>query len=365
MEIKNKWIQKILPALRAPGNGVHTVHTGQEKKNILFKKIYGSIKPDIVQKKWQESLLKNDFSLKPLLLAIPSDSGAGIIKGSNWGPLFIRESLIDQSSKRYTDLGDVLCIPQLLMDDYLNETTIASCQKAVYGKKNNLPVSCLSIADYFLQNLYQKNPQAKLIGLGGDHSVSYPFVKNWIQNQKDPHFAVIHFDAHTDLLSERLGIPICFGSWAYHILKFLPAPKHLIQIGIRSSGKNKKYWEQNLGIKQIWAPEIKKKGVEKTSQEIIKSLHKLNVKNIYISFDIDALDSLFASATGTPENEGIALHEALILIHDLCHHFKLTGCDLVEVAPYISHGSHSTHEPWQTLQSSKAIIESFLDGFNQ
>lgn len=365
MEIKNKWLNKILPALRPPGNGVYTVHTGQDKKINLLKKLYGSRNQAVIEKKWQESLLKNDFSLKPLLLAIPSDSGAGIIKGSNWGPLFIRESLDQKNMKKYFDLGDILCIPQLLMDDYLNETTIANCQKAVYGKKNKLPVSCLSIADTLLGELYKHNPKARVIGLGGDHSVSYPFVKNWIKNQKDQNFAVIHFDAHTDLLPSRLGIPICFGSWAYHILKLLPTPKNLIQIGIRSSGKNKKHWESTLGIKQIWAKEVKQKGIEKLYKEISLSLKKLNVKNIYISFDIDALDSLFASATGTPEKEGLALHEAISLIRDLCQEFNLTGCDLVEVAPYISHGNTFTHEPWQTLQSSKLILESFLDGFNQ
>ena len=63
--------------------------------------------------------------------------------------------------------------------------------------------------------------------------------------------AIIHFDAHTDLLTERLGIDLCFGSWCTHILEDLNSPSHLVQLGIRSSGKTKSHWENTFGVKQV------------------------------------------------------------------------------------------------------------------
>ena len=74
--------------------------------------------------------------------------------------------------------------------------------------------------------------------------LSYPLTKAYLKAKREQgkRTAIIHFDAHTDLLVERLGIDLCFGSWCTHILEFLPAPHHLIQFGIRSSGKPKSHW---------------------------------------------------------------------------------------------------------------------------
>ena len=51
-------------------------------------------------------------------------------------------------------------------------------------------------------------------------SVSYPLTKAYLTAKKKQgkRAAIIHFDAHTDLLVERLGIDLCFGSWCTHIL---------------------------------------------------------------------------------------------------------------------------------------------------
>jgi agmatinase len=46
-------------------------------------------------------------------------------------------------------------------------------------------------------------------------------------------------------MDERLGIDICFASWAYHMIDLLEKPSDLIQFGIRSSGQDKKL----LGVK--------------------------------------------------------------------------------------------------------------------
>jgi agmatinase len=87
-------LEHIKKVLAPPGNGVHTVHTAQEIKDNYFNSVYGSSDSKTVQQKWDEALNKMDQSTKPLLIGIPSDTGGGIQRGANWGPLFIREQTI-------------------------------------------------------------------------------------------------------------------------------------------------------------------------------------------------------------------------------------------------------------------------------
>lgn len=320
--------------LTLPGNGVYTVNTGKEKKAKLLEAYYGTKNIEKAQKKWLKTFEKLDIA-RPWIIGIPSDNGGGIQRGANWGPLMLRQEILD-SSQDYTDLGDVRVIPHLLHDKYLNAETIKLCQKALYGKVNKLPVSPLSVAERALTDLYKKNPEAHILGFGGDHSTSYPLVKAWLHSRKKiKEAALFHFDAHTDLLDRRLGIDICFGTWTHKILEDLASSDHVLQIGIRSSGKDKKHWKKTLGVEQLWASEVNKWGVEKTYKKIYAHYKNLGIKEIYISFDIDALDEKFASATGTPEKEGLLPTDCASLIRLLGQDFKITGADLMEVAPFV------------------------------
>ncbi len=320
--------------LTLPGNGVYTVHTAREKKEKLFHAYYGTKKLEKAKAKWLKVLASLNGK-KPIVFGIPSDNGGGIQRGANWGPLVLRTELLSEK-KSFVDVGDVRVIPHLLHDKYLNTSTIKLCQKALYGKINKLPVSPLSMAEKSLNEIYKKIPEAKILGLGGDHSTSYPLVKAWIKSRKkSKQAAVLHFDAHTDLLETRLGIDLCFGTWTYQILDLLSTRDHIIQVGIRSSGKDKQHWEINVGVKQIWANEFAKKGVDGIYKEIKTHYQKLGVTEIYISFDIDALDSKYAAATGTPEADGLLPTDCSALMHLLKNDFTISGCDLMEVAPFV------------------------------
>ena len=320
--------------LTLPGSGVFTVNTGKEKKEKLLKAYFGTGNIEVARPKWLKSFSKVSTDV-PWVLGIPSDNGGGIQRGANWGPLVLRQELLEIKDK-FFDLGDVRVIPHLLHDKYLNEATIKECRHALYGKNVKLPVSPLSIAEKALEDLYRAYPEAKILGLGGDHSTSYPLVKTWLKSRKRiKEAAILHFDAHTDLLEKRMGIDLCFGTWTYQILKYLKSRDHLLQIGIRSSGKTKSFWKENLNVNQFWSHEVNKWGVEKTYKRIKKHFQDLGVKEIYVSFDIDALDERYASATGTPEKEGLKPSDCGAIIRMLSQDFKITGADLMEVAPYV------------------------------
>ncbi len=360
-KISNNLLAKLTSCLCPPGNGVYTVNTAKERKEKLHQDIYGTV--ESVQERWQASL--NELANTPhaVVLGIASDCGGGILRGANWGPLFLRSTLLqDYPELNLFDLGDIRVIPHLLHDKYLNDATIANCQKALYNNSAiTYPVSPLTITEDVLNDFYAEFPNKGVFGIGGDHSVSYPLVKTYLQAKKKQGIraAVIHFDAHTDLLHERLGIDLCFGSWCTHILDDLYQASDLIQIGIRSSGKPKQHWENTFGVKQHWANEIKQLGVEAITNQIIKQLSNDGVDELYVSFDIDAIDEKFASATGTPEPDGLYPDEVMMILRTLAKNFKITGADMMELAPFTDSTGKGQGSCQQTLAIA-AEVSAFL-----
>ena len=355
--------EKLTHCLCPPGNGVFTVNTAKERKEHLHQTIFG--RTTNVDDLWKSSLDKLTDSSRAVILGVASDCGGGILRGANWGPLFLRTALLTQHPNLNTfDLGDIRVIPHLLSDKYLNDATLANCRKALYlDEKSHYCVSPLSITEDISHDFYALFPDKGIFGIGGDHSVSYPLIKAYLQAKKKQgkRTAVIHFDAHTDLLIERLGIDLCFGSWCAHILDYLPAPEHLIQIGIRSTGKPKQYWENTFGVKQHWAKEIQALGIETVIDNILAQLAIQNVDELYVSFDIDAIDESFASATGTPEPDGLMPDEAIQILHAISSKYPITGADMMEIAPFTDSSGQGKVSRDKTLKVAGDISAFLLE----
>lgn len=358
--MKYSFAQLAQKLLCAPGRGVHTVHTASEKKikldNLLYNLAPGSERD--ATELWQEKLGELKSHQGPVVLGVCSDTGGGIQRGANWGPLSVRVALAE--NKRLDgvlDLGDIRVVPHLLLDKYLNEQTITEVREALYEDGQiQLPVSPLSMTEEILKVFMQEYPNTPVFGLGGDHSVSYALVGPYLRakKQQGKKVALLHFDAHTDLLTKRLGIDICFGSWVPPMLPLLPSPQSCAQVGIRSTGKHKWHWEQTFGLKQYWAHEVKEEGPLAIAKAIKEQFEAQGIGEIYVSFDIDALDKSFAAATGTPEDDGLAPHECIQIMTELEKSFPISGADLVEVAPYVQFEANS-HSSEQTLESAQII----------
>jgi arginase family enzyme len=181
--------------------------------------------------------------------------------------------------------------------------------------------------------LLARNPALRLFMLGGDHSVAWPVVAALGAHVREP-WAIVHLDAHTDLLPERLGVRICFATWAYHANELVGRGGRLVQIGVRASGRPQQHWESTLGVRQFWASEVEARG-DAVIDDVIVHLSKLGVERVYLSNDIDATDAGDAPSTGAPETEGLRPPFVHSLIERLGAAFPLLGADVVEVAPPI------------------------------
>lgn len=358
---KREFFSKIKHYMTPPGEGVFTVQTGSDKRLNLQTKMFGpeAVKENRVRAIWEQSLTNTLPLSKCVVLGIPSDTGGGIQRGANWGPLYLRETLINSRENLGAyDIGDIRVVPQLLHDKYLNDETIKQVRKALYGSEEiNLPVSPLSIAYDFAQNFHLLFPSKSLFMIGGDHSVSYPMVRAYLEAKKaqGKKVALVHFDAHTDLLDERMGIDICFGTWTSQVIPYLESPQHLVQIGIRASAKERGHWEKKFGHLQYWSSEVLETGPLKIGEEITVHLKNLGVEEIYISFDIDCLDAEYAGATGTPEAGGLSPHEPMVIMQTLFENFNITGSDMVEIAPMVKAPGIKQIEPETTLLVAGAL----------
>ena len=67
---------------------------------------------------------------------------------------------------------------------------------------------------------------------------------------------------------------------------------------------------------------------------------------IHLSFDVDALDPMWAPSTGTPVRGGLTLREGDFICESVHQTGSLVAVDLVEVnpmlAPEVNGGSHAT-----------------------
>lgn len=345
-----------------PGNGVFTVNTGKERKQVLHEALYGTT--DDVENQWKQQLEQLPSAGKAVILGVCSDCGGGILRGANWGPLYLRSSLLElHKDVKAFDMGDVRVIPHMLHDKYMNDATIKSCRKALYQDENaEHSVAPLSITEDVAREFYQNFPDKGIFGIGGDHSNSYPLTKAWLMAKRDQgkKTAIVHFDAHTDLLVERLGIDLCFGSWCTHVLEYLPQPKNLIQIGIRSTGKSKEHWQNTFGVVQHWAKDVEEQGAQAIADNIVAQLKADDVDEIYVSFDIDAIDSSWVAATGTPEAGGMTPDDALLIINTLTEHFPITAADMMEIAPFLNTSQAPSDEPKTTLKVGADISAALI-----
>jgi agmatinase len=332
--------------LRPAGGGIFTVSTGRAAQEALQRRLYAAADADEVQRKWQAALA-GVGGARVAIVGIPSDTGAGLVRGAAFGPEGVRRALLaacpDFSERAaragIVDVGDVFAVPQLLADDMLSDEQRRRTRGALYGPgaagDAGLPVAPLSIAERVIGDLLARNPRLRIFMLGGDHSVAWPVVAALARHvgTSEP-WAIVHVDAHTDLLPERLGVRLCFATWAYHANELLGRGGRLVQVGVRASSRSKQHWESTLGVRQFWADEARARG-DGVIDDVIAHLRALGTKRVYLSNDIDATDSATAPSTGAPEANGLGPAFVAALIARVAAAFPLLGGDVVEVAPSI------------------------------
>jgi len=168
--------------------------------------------------------------------------------------------------------------------------------------------------------------------LGGEHSITpgciAPFTK------KFKNICLLHFDAHADLRDSYNGEKF---SHASAIRRCLDYPNvSVISFGIRNISKEEiPFLKRNSKrIKIFWAK-------DKSKWDLNKFKRLIKNKNVYITFDVDGLDSGIMPATGTPEPGGLFWDETLNILRIAAKNSNIVGADLNELSPIKGFNSYN------------------------
>lgn len=108
-------------------------------------------------------------------------------------------------------------------------------------------------------------------------------------------------------------------------------PEDLVFIALRDYEKEEEALLKKLGIKIVTVQEVRRKGIESVVRQTLAHLSKC--EDIYVSFDVDSLDSSISRGTGTPVSNGLKEREAEDLIAALMQNYKICCVEIVEVNP--------------------------------
>ena len=167
---------------------------------------------------------------------------------------------------------------------------------------------------------------------GGEHSITpgciIPFVKKFKK------ICLLHFDAHADLRDSYNGEKFSHASAIRRCLDYNNVS--IISFGIRNISESEiAFLNKNKSrINIFWAKDKSKWNLNKF-KELIKN------KDVYLTFDVDGLDSGIMPATGTPEPGGLMWDETLKIIRIAAKNSNIVGADINELAPIKGFSSYN------------------------
>lgn len=249
------------------------------------------------------------------IIGIPFDGGTvSHRRGSRTAPSHIRDNLYSKTTymvdhdteiapERVYDCGDV----EVVITDF-DETMrrLATAAGTVFERAEHV------------------------VSFGGDHSSTYELIKA-ARAHANGDIGLIQFDAHHDT---RTKWGEHSGFWLRQLLdeRILDA-RNILQIGLRGSLYSRDYMKylRDNQIRFITAWDLHQDGLEAVVEQTVQQLS--STKEVYISFDIDAIDQAFAPGTDYPSTGGLTSHEAIYLIYELTSRINTRWLDIMEVSP--------------------------------
>ena len=160
--------------------------------------------------------------------------------------------------------------------------------------------------------------------LGGEHSITLGAVKGCATRNKD--LSILQIDAQANLRPEYQGNPFNRSSVSYQIYESLPSPI-ITQVGVRNISKEEATWleKEHPKVNIFWARQQHKWNF----QDIVDTLSD----HVYLTIDLEGLDSSIMPASGNPEPGGLSWYQLLELIKLVCVKRKVVAADIVELSP--------------------------------
>lgn len=181
-----------------------------------------------------------------------------------------------------------------------------------------------------------------LVGLGGEHGVTYPILKALADQGKK--VGIIHLDAHYDNMPDFDGEPYARNTPFMRLYETEGVRNEsIIHAGIhgpRNKPETGKYAKEN-GAVTITINDIREtKDLRAYAKEIYDMASK-DVDVVYLSICSDVLDFAF-NPGGPVDGNGLTSYELLTMIYEFGK-LGLVGMDYVEVYPMMDANQNSAH----------------------
>ncbi len=201
------------------------------------------------------------------------------------------------------------------------------------GDVGDAPVNPIDLKDSLkqIEGFFRKirSDGAVPVSAGGDHLITLPILRALATEP----VGLIQFDSHSDTNDRYFGDnPYTHGTpFRRAIEEGLIDAKRSIQVGIRGSlyDPGDLDYARDAGIRIVTIEEFFDLGVAAVTNEIRRVA---GGGPVYVTFDVDSLDPVYAPGTGTPEIGGFSSHDAQRMIRGL-HGLDIIGADVVEVSP--------------------------------
>ena len=312
------------------------------------------------------------------LIEIKSEIGAGT-RGASMGHDAVKIAALDFGSSFFKK-NRPLEVPhenRLLLEPVVHD--YAKRVKGVY-------TICDRVAKELTKTL--KDPKYFPIVLGGDHSSAIGTVAGIKAALPDKRLGIIWIDAHADLHSPyttpsgnmhgmTLAALLAEDNMEMAVnkpdeetvefwnnLKKLGGsePKinysDLVYVGLRDLEVQEDALIKKNKVKVFTVTEIRRKAVERIAIESLNYLDQCDL--VYVSFDVDSMDSGISKGTGTPAPAGITEKEAGNLIYYLLRSRKVICLEMVEINPTLDKENLMAENAFEILlKASNQITNDF------
>ena len=224
--------------------------------------------------------------------------------------------------------------------DYFDVLTVVD-----YGNANQNPLLyARNMADQALVIKEILDAGAVPMGMGGDHGTQVASIMALVDHYGPQSFAMVHFDAHFDM--EDFGKS--FGTFThgararrYALEQGWVKGEDLHSIGIRSPYHSRELidWVRRTGDRYHFMPEFERDGFDAVWDRI---KDELKGKRLYISVDIDVLESGDVPGTSNPEPAGLTPAQMMTMLRGLAIQNEVLMIDFVEYTPLLDDRHYNT-----------------------
>ena len=307
------------------------------------------------------------------LIEVPSEIGAGT-RGASLGTEAIKIAAMDFMSNFFIHFPSEKVPTE---NQLLFEPIQSPYAKRINGVINMYEHISKAVKDTIKNNFFP-------VVISGDHSNAGGTIAGIKAAKPNCRLGVIWIDAHSDLHTPYTtpsgnlhGMPLATAigednleskvhdiddktkkQWDQlkSIGKIQPKvnPEDIVFIGLRDYEKEEKYLIDKYGMKVITANELRRKGPENVVRAALRFLTECT--DIYVSFDVDCLDSAISRGTGTPVSNGLKEREAEDLVSKFMQNRKICCFEITEVNPTLDKENLMAEIAFNILQRSVNVL---------